>query len=847
MRFPLTWLAELTDLPADRTGEDIAADLAGIGLEEEGLFGPEVTGPVVAGRVLSAEPEKHSNGKTVNWCQVDTGDGEPRGIVCGAHNFSAGDMVVVALPGAVLPGGFAISARKTYGHVSDGMICSAKELGLGEDHSGIIVLAELGLDADDLQPGQDAIALLGLDQVALDVNVTPDRGYQLSLRGLAREAAALYRRPFTDPVARLAPPAAGENGFPVVLRDEAPIHGAAGCDAFAALEVTGFDPAARTPYWMRRRLQQAGMRPISLAVDVTNYVMLELGQPLHAYDRALLGERIVVRRARQGETLVTLDDVPRRLHPEDLLITDETDGTSRIIGLAGVMGGAELEVGDSTSSVLIEAAHFDPISIARTARRHKLSTEASRRFERGVDPLLGAAAAQRCAELLTEYGGGTIEPAATVISRVQAPAPLRISAAAASRYIGVDYEPERAAELLERIGAGVSAEGDSLTVTPPSWRPDLNAEVDLYEEIARIGGYAEIPSVIPAAPGGRGLTDEQRARRRVANLLAADGYTEVLTYPFTSAARFEELGIGEDDPRRAALRLANPMSEDQPLLRTELLLTLVDAAVRNLGRGFKEVRLFEAGLVACTGSATGGAAPGRGPSFPPGYHPSDEELAAILGSVPAQPYHVAGIIAGGPGTGERAGVWGRGRPAEAGDVIDTVRRIAGIQAAGVRTRAAQRAPFHPGRTAEFVLADGSVLGHAGELHPKVCQRLGLPARSVAFEIEFDALLRQPDERSWPGVLSTYPVSRQDAALIVDDAVPAEDLAETLREGAGALLEDLELFDVYTGDQAGEGRKSLAFRFTFRAPDRTLTADEASALRQAAVELAAERHSAQLRG
>lgn len=860
MRVPLNWLADYVDLPADTDPHALAAEFASIGLEEEDFFGPEITGPLVVGRVLELVKEEHSNGKTVNWCRVDVGpehnedldypkDPQPgpevpsRGIICGAHNFVPGDLIVACLPGAVLPGDFAIAARKTYGHKSDGMICSAKELGLGEDHSGIIVLSDLGLSGE---PGDDAIALLGLDQVTLDVNVTPDRGYQLSMRGIGREYAQMKGQTFTDiGSAEVAPTnAATDDGFPVAIEDDNPINEVAGCDQFTALQVTGLNPAAKTPFWMQRRLQQAGMRPISLTVDVTNYVMLELGQPLHAYDTSLLGDEIVVRRASAGEKFTTLDDVERKLDPEDLLITDRGDGPSgkggKIIGLAGVMGGADVEVNDQTTDVVIEAAHFDPISIARTSRRHKLSSEASRRFERGVDPKLAPVAARRCADLLVELGGGTLSPATTQVGQAPEPTILDLKVARVASLVGVDYTVAEVTSLLEGIGATVSTKDDeTVSVTVPSWRTDITDDVDLIEEVARTGGYDRIPSVQPAARAGNGLTVAQKTRRRVSNLLAADGFTEVLSYPFTNDKRDDQLRLEADDVRRKHVRLANPMSEDLPLMRTNLLSTLVDLVVRNLGRGAKDVALFEAGLV----STSAGLPEGPGPRHLPGYHPIEAELEKIYASVPHQPYHYAGIISG---NAELPGVWGKGRKAEATDVIDTVRRIAAVNGLEVTVEADQIAPWHPGRAAKFVLADGQVLGHAGELHPKVCENLGLPARTVAFEIDLDALLAQDDLRAWDGALSTYPVSRQDVALIVDAELPTQTLAATLREGAGEELELLETFDLYTGDQLPEGKKSLAFRLTFRAPDRTLKADEASAMREAATKLAAERHGAEVR-
>ncbi|GEB22666.1 phenylalanine--tRNA ligase subunit beta [Brevibacterium aurantiacum] len=856
MRVPLNWLADYVDLPADTDPHALAAEFASIGLEEEDFFGPEITGPLVVGRVLELVKEEHSNGKTINWCRVDVGpehnedlddpkDPQPgeerpsRGIICGAHNFVVGDLIVACLPGAVLPGDFQIAARKTYGHKSDGMICSAKELGLGEDHDGIIVLTDLGLSGE---PGDDAIALLGLDQVTLDVNVTPDRGYQLSMRGIAREYAQMKGQAFTDigssAVAEVNAPT--DDGFPVVIEDSNPINDVVGCGQFTALQVTGLDPQATTPFWMQRRLTAAGMRPISLTVDITNYVMLELGQPLHAYDTSLLGEEIFVRRAEAGEKFTTLDDVERTLDVEDLLITDRGGTGGKIIGLAGVMGGADVEVHPGTTDVVIEAAHFDPISIARSSRRHRLSSEASRRFERGVDPKLGPVAARRCADLLVELAGGTLSPATTQVGQAPEPTVIELPVERVASLVGVQYTTAEVTGLLEGIGATIDVIGkDRLAVTVPSWRTDITDAVDLIEEVARTGGYDRIPSIQPAARAGKGLTVAQKARRRISNLLAADGFTEVLSYPFTNDKRDDQLRLEADDVRRKHVRLANPMSEDLPLMRTNLLSTLVDLVVRNQGRGAKDVALFEAGLV----STSAGLPEGPGPRHLPGYHPTEAELDKIYASVPHQPYHYAGIISG---NAEMPGVWGKGRKAEATDVIDTVRRIVAVNGLEVTVEADQIAPWHPGRAAKFVLADGQVLGHAGELHPKVCENLGLPARTVGFEIDLDALLAQEDLRAWDGALSTYPVSRQDVALIVDAELPTQTLAATLREGAGEELELLETFDLYTGDQLPEGKKSLAFRLTFRAPDRTLKADEASAMREAATKLAAERHGAEVR-
>ncbi|WP_222710976.1 phenylalanine--tRNA ligase subunit beta [Quadrisphaera setariae] len=879
MRAPLSWLREWVDVPADATGEQVAAALVRVGLEEEGLHGGDVVGPVVVGRVLSLAPEPQKNGKTINWCSVDTGElarGEdPRGVVCGAHNFSAGDLVVVATPGAVLPGPFPIAARKTYGHVSDGMICSARELGLGEDHDGIIVLSRLLGDvaASQLEPGQDALALLGLTEEVVEVNVTPDRGYCFSVRGLAREyahgAGLDVATAFRDPAAVDVPAAAGGSGSAqghgVELRDDAPVHGAPGCTRFVTRVVRGVDPTAPSPFWLQRRLQQAGMRPISLAVDVTNHVMLELGQPLHAYDLATVDGPLVVRRARPGERLVTLDGIDRKLDPEDLLITDGPDG-ARAVGLAGVMGGRDTEVTTSTRDVLVEAARFDPVTIARTARRHKLPSEASRRFERGVDTALQAAAAELAVRLLVEHGGGTADDAATEVVAPEAvvrPAAIALPVDLPSRLSGVPADQlgaARVTELLEQVGCAVSPSGSAdargslddgaLQVVPPTWRPDLAQPVDLVEEVVRLHGYEAIPSELPPAPPGRGLTTGQRLRRRAADALAAGGFVEVRSYPFTSVGRSDELGLPADDPRRTALRLANPLSDEQPLLRTSVLATLLDVLRRNTSRGAVDVALFELGAV--VNPVAGAPAATR---LPVDHRPTEPELAGLLAAVPPQPVHVAGVLAG---RAEPEGWWGAGRVADAADAVAAAQLVAQALRVELVVAAGALAPWHPGRCAQLSLpssedgAPGAVVGHAGELHPAVVAALGLPPRAVAFELDLDALVAAAPELVPAPRLSPFPPSKEDVALVVDTSVPAEAVRQALLAGAAGaghadLVEEVRLFDVYTGAPVPEGHRSLAFSLRLRALDRTLTAADAAAVREAAVAEAVRRHGAVLRG
>ncbi|MFB6706865.1 phenylalanine--tRNA ligase subunit beta [Streptomyces sp. NPDC056333] len=835
MRVPLSWLREYVDLPATETGRDVQAKLVAVGLEVETVeqIGAGLKGPLVVGQVLTIE-ELEGFKKPIRFCTVDVGSangtGEPQEIVCGARNFAVGDKVVVVLPGAVLPGDFAIAARKTYGRTSHGMICSTDELGMGDDGThGIIVLPP------EHEVGTDAIELLELVDEVLDIAVTPDRGYCLSMRGVARETAIAYGLPLRDP-ALLDVPAPNAFGYPVKIAD--PI----GCDRFTARTVVGLEPEARSPIWLQRRLQKAGMRPISLAVDITNYVMLELGQPLHAYDRTRVDGPIGVRRAQQGEKLTTLDGTVRVLDAEDLVITDDRGP----IGLAGVMGGANTEIadvknGENTTEVVIEAAHFDAISIARTARRHKLSSEASKRFERGVDPQAAAAAAQRTVDLLVLLAGGTAEAGVTEVTAPSAPRTIAMPADHPDRVAGVAYGRETVVRRLQQVGCDVYGQ-DELLVTVPSWRPDLSEPNDLAEEVIRLEGYENLPSTLPTPPSGRGLTDRQRLHRRFGRALAGAGYVEALNYPFIGDAVLDQLGLDADDARRRTVKLVNPLSDEEPALRTTLLPGLLGALRRNDGRGSHDLALFETGLVfRPTGDET------RTERLTVDRRPTDDEITGLNAALPRQPRRAAVVLAG---AREQAGWWGKGRPADWADSIEAARTIAREAGVELTVRSDQHAPWHPGRCAAlFVTSAGeeTLVGHAGELHPRVIKELHLPERTCAMEIELDLLEQAVDGALQAPRISTFPVATQDVALIVAQDVPATTVEEALRAGAGQLLESLRLFDVFTGDQIGEGKKSLAYALRFRAPDRTLTVDEATAARDAAVALAAERTGAVLRG
>jgi len=844
MRVPLSWLREYVDVAEDVTPDEVFAALVAVGFEEEELHGFDISGPVVVGQVLSYDEEPQSNGKTIRWCQVDVGpsNGGVRGIVCGASNFAVGDKVVVTLPGAVLPGPFPIAARKTYGHVSDGMIASARELGLGDEHNGILILAELGVDAP---VGADAIALLGLDDVAVDVNVTPDRGYAFSLRGIAREYAHATGAAFRDPADRDFAELQPGSGRTALVEDAAPIRGAVGATEFVTRVVRGVDPSRPTPPWMVARLTLAGMRSLGVLIDITNYVMLELGNPVHGYDLDKLDGNLVVRRAAPGETMVTLDGQERTLHPEDLLITDG----SGPIGLAGVMGGGTTEMSETTRNVLIEAATFDPITIARSARRHKLPSEASKRFERGVDPLIPFAAARRVADLMVELAGGTLtEEGGALFAEVFIEG-IDLPAGFVQGLIGVDYTDDEVTGALETIGAEVSsvdpstaelveASGTGWQVIPPSWRPDLTDKWTLAEEVARIHGLDRIGSVLPTPPSGRGLTDLQQGRRRVSNALAAAGLVETPSFPFTTQQQNDLHGSasGESLP---SVRLANPLDGQAPVLRRSLVPGLLQIAHRNIARGLVDLAIFETGVVFLPEP---GVVYGTDEVPPLGVRPSDETLDALDASIPPQARHVAALFTGHV-TPRQAG-----RGAEEyglSEALDAVRVIA--DAAGVEIEVVQgsRVALHPGRTGVLSVT-GVEVGYVGELHPQVSADADLPGRAVVLELDLDGVLALATERVVAASLSTYPAATQDVSLVLDAGVPAAELGAALSEGAGALLESVRLVDDYRGDGVPAGSKSLTFALRFRAADRTLTAAEATEAKLAGVAVAAERFGARIR-
>ncbi|MEA9986899.1 MULTISPECIES: phenylalanine--tRNA ligase subunit beta [Subtercola] len=848
MRIPISWLSEFVELPVGTSVDDIHAALVSVGLEEEGSHDFDIDGPVVVGEVLEFSEEPQTNGKTIRWCSVRVappgvaaadGGADVRGIVCGAPNFFVGDKVVVTLPGAVLPGGFAIAARKTYGHISDGMIASARELGLGEEHDGILRLASLGLDPE---VGTDALNLLGLDDAAVEVNVTPDRGYAFSIRGIAREYAHATGVVFRDPAVELQSATAdldAHSGVEVTIDDRAPIRGRVGASVFVTRVVRGVDAAAATPSWMIARLKLAGIRSVSLLVDITNYVMIELGQPLHGYDLDRLDGPIVVRRAEPGETLTTLDSHVRTLDGEDLVIAD----ASGAIGLAGVMGGLSTEITDETVDVLIEAANFDPVTIARTVRRHKLPSEASKRFERGVDPEVAAAAAARAVQLIEELAGGHADSLGSRYHAHEQLTPIFLPDAYISSLVGVDYTDAEITDSLIEIGATLEYAHDGLLVAPPSWRPDLTHKATLAEEVARIVGYARIPSIIPVAPSGRGFTREQKLRRLAGDTLAASGSTEVLGSPFVNAELNTVFGSADGSPV-TAIKLANPLDAESPFLRTSTLPGLIDIARRNLSRGLTDLALFEVGAVFLPepGVTYGVTEVPLGASLP-----SAETLAELNASIPPQPWHV-GLLFLGNSVDKQPGQ--NAIPVGVADALDTVRLLADALDVPVSVRQGSHAAMHPGRTAEVTVAlptgDEVLVGYVGELLPALAEQYHLPRVVAVAEIDLSALIELAARSVEATPLAGYPAATQDVSLVVAETVAAGEVQRAVAAGAGELLESIRLVDDYRSTGIDEGYKSLTFALRFRASDRTLTAAEASDSRLAGVAEAVRQFGAVVR-
>lgn len=817
------------------TPEELDAGFVRVGFETEGYEGlPEITGPLVIGKVEEIE-ELTQFKKPIRYCQVNVGDangtGELQGIICGARNFHLGDHVVVALPGAELPGGFKIAARETYDHISNGMLCSAAELGFAEKSDGIITLGE----EYGQYIGQDARKLIALADTVFDVNITPDRGYALSARGLTREIASAFNLEFADVAQDPSVAGIDVSGVPtpegglinIDLREETKAQ------RFGLRKVSGIDPNARTPFWMERELMLSGQRAVNPATDVTNYVMLLLGAPMHAFDANLVKGGLVVRNAEEGEKFETLDHVKRTLSAGDVVICDDNG----IQSMAGVMGGTSTEIIDETTDVYFESAIWDPITVARTSRRHKLSSEASRRFERGVDPAIVEVALDVACALLVEIAGGTIESGRTLVGDVAKPQQITMRASKPSEYAGVEYSRETIVQRLREVGCTVEEQGENLLVTPATWRTDITMDVDLIEEVLRLEGLEDIPTILPTPVGGRGLTPAQKRRRAIGHGLAYAGYAEVLPSPFIANDTFDVWGLDADDDRRRTVSVQNPLESDKAILSTTLLPNMLEAIGRNVARGRADLALFGLQQVSFKRADSS-------PMPSVEQRPADDVVKELRESLPEQPLHVATVATGNI---EHEGPWGEGRAFTYADAIESARQVARAAGVEIELEAAEQLPWHPGRCAAVkAVVDGEsiIVGYAGELHPQVLEALNLPARTCAMEIDVTAL---PTDELFPApVLSAFPALHQDIALIVDESTPAEEVRKVVEEGAGELLEAVELFDVFRGEQLGEDKKSLAFKLIFRADDRTLTDEEANEHRLAAAELVKQRLGAEMR-
>ncbi len=799
MKVSLRWLEDYIDLPT-RDPEDIRVALASLGHEVEGVERLEAdwTGVVVA-RVLTVDP--HPDADKVRVCTVTTG-GDPIRVICGAWNFEADAVVAFAQPGAVLPGGFEIGVRTIRGVESNGMICSERELLLGDDHAGILVLEP------DAPVGAAFSDYVELPDVVFDLSITPNRPDAMSMVGIARDLGAYYgvamRPPVPQPVTTPGAPSTR-----ITIED------AGGCFRFTARELDGV-AIGPSPLWMRRRLRVAGMRPISNAVDVTNYVMLELGHPLHAFDAdRVAGDALVVRRAHDGETLVTLDGVERSLVTEDLVICDADGPTS----LAGTMGGADSEVGNDSRRILLEAASWHPPTIMWMSRRHNLRSEASARFERGVDRELPLLASARAAELLLETGGGTLLDHAIDVVAVPFERPrIELSRYEVTRTLGPGLPPEHVAGLLRSIGLDVEGD-DPLIVTIPGFRPDLERPIDLIEEVARLHGYGEFPDSVPTGFGG-GWTPEQRRARTLRAAFVGAGLDQAVHLSFIGKADLDAFGYPGEHPARSVVVVKNPLREEESMLRTTLLPSLLASARYNLSHGADSVGLFEVGKVFF--------------ARPDATDPR----------IPDQPDRVGFVLVGGFGDRSLADP---PRPVDfhtGSAVWRTVARRLGLH---FELEPAGHPGFHPGRTADVVVTGSDqtrhVVGVIGEIHPRTAAAYELPGRVVAGELDLDRLLA-PVPLTQLSTPSTFPPVEFDLAFLVEPSVPADALLDATTEAAAGLVERAFVFDEYVGLEAG--RRSLAIRYVLRAADRTLTNEEVAPVRGRMVQ-AAEAMGAELRG
>ncbi len=802
MKVLSSWLHEFLDAPVAPEAIADAFDDLGTPVEEETRLGEGLDGIVVA-EVLTLSP--HPNADKIQLVEVDRGDGEALQICCGAFNMAVGDRIPLATLGTTMPGGMAIERRKLRGEWSNGMLCSAREIGLGDDHAGILVL-DPGVPL-----GTPITEALGIEpDVLWELEINPNRPDAMSVVGLARDLAAKVGVGFVPP----SPPVVATSGLPPVTwatggpggvgRHEAsvPAFGVdvvdpVGCGRFVARVLLGVDPQAPSPAWLQARLSHLGMRSISALVDISNYVMLELGQPNHPYDLAAVADGTLrVRRAVDGETLVTLDDVTRTLTVDDLLICD---GDDRPVGIAGIMGGADSEISATTTDVLLELAWFDPTSISRSSRRLGLRSEASARFEKGVDPAVASVAADRFCQLAAEICGATaVAVEVDVRGTLPERPPVRVRTARVNALLGTDLAPARIAELLAPLGFAAEPVGDDHDVTVPTWRYDSATEIDVVEEVARHLGYRNIPDRELTAPRIGGLTELQKERRGVRRLLCGLGLTETQPLPFLAPGQLAAAGL---DP--AGIELVNPLVAEESVLRTALLPGLVAAVAHNHARRQVGVGLWEIGHV---------------------FLPAPEGQV-----LPDEREHVAVVLAG------------REAPAavEAWQVLAEQLRV---EAPSVEN--AEIPGLHPTRAAR-VLVGGVPVGIVGEIDPAVLDRHDVGERVAYLEVDLGALFLAPRRSGAYRQISRFPSSDIDLAFEVGDAVSAAAVEATLA-GGHELVWSVGLFDVYRGAPVAEGSRSLAFTVRLQAVDRTLTDAEVAEARTALIGRVESAHAATLR-
>jgi phenylalanyl-tRNA synthetase beta chain len=803
MRVPLGWLRSYCDPGLPVQGVADALTMAGLKMERIHHTGVGDVSAFLVGRVL--ESERHPNADRLTVCRVDVGRGEPQTIVCGAPNVAAGQTVAVALPGAVMPDGATLGEAKLRGVKSSGMILAEDEVGIGEDHEGIMVLA------GDLPVGGPLSEHLPIADDVIEIEITPNRPDAMGVYGVARDLHAATSAPMAeDPTAADAVPVGDDAAADHITIDIDPEV----CLRFTArvFEDVKIGPS---PLWLKQRLMAAGQRPIMNVVDITNYVMLTCSQPLHAFDLdRVRGGRIDVRRAREGETMVTLDDVERRFNSEAALVCDG-EGPS---GIAGIMGGQISEVSEGTTRVLMEAATWVGPNIMRTSKALGLRTEASARFEKQLHPELAMAGQRLAARLMVELCGARMVPGTVdVYPRPAEPRVVPLRYARMEKLLGERIEEDTARGILERLGferAGAAAAQGAAAERwrVPPWRDsDVQREADVIEEVARIHGLDKLPTTLPARRNAVGrLTRSQRLRRRLEDLLRDRGLHECVSYSFTSPAAIERLRL-DGVP---LLRLDNPLSEDQSVMRPLLLPGLLDAARHNAAHGRPGVRLFESAHV-------------YRPSEPLDAAPAD----APGGRFPALERHHLGVLL----TEAAPGGWrSERRPADffaARALLEAVLGVAGVDWVAEE---GGRPFLHPGRAASIVARESErKLGWLGELHPLVAREWDVPGPVAGFELDVEAVLEVTAGREevYRDVTS-FPAVLQDIAVIVPEGVPAAEVEQAVREGGGDLLAGVQVFDLYRGEQAGEGNKSLALRLEFRAPDRTLTDEEVARRREA---------------